>query len=293
MSSYRAVYEQAVEKLTLAQVPDAKVDAWYLFEHSTGLSRASYFLKAEEDMSLEQENAFQSFIEKRMQRVPVQYIIGSQDFMGFSFLVSPSTLIPRQDTEVLVEEVCRYANGKKVLDLCTGTGCIIISLAKLCESERAVGTDISVEAIETAKENAKQLEANVTFYSGDLFLALPKEEKFDIIVSNPPYIPTTVIDTLMPEVREYEPMTALDGDVDGLKFYREIIQNATKFLTSHGQLFFEIGCEQAKDVTTILLEYGFEEIRVVKDYAGLDRVVCAKRSNGLISSKGNEISYEV
>ncbi len=278
MSSYRTVYEQAVEKLISAQVPDAKVDAWYLFEHSTGLSRASYFLKAEEEMPLEQESAFQGFIEKRMQRVPVQYMIGSQDFMGFSFLVSPSTLIPRQDTEVLVEEVCRYANGKKVLDLCTGTGCIIISLAKLCELERAVGTDISVEAIKTAKENAKQLEANVSFYSGDLFLALPKEETFDIIVSNPPYIPSSVIDTLMPEVREYEPITALDGDVDGLKFYREIIQNATKFLNSCGQLFFEIGCEQAKDVTTLLLEHGFEEIRVVKDYAGLDRVVCAKRS---------------
>ena len=110
-------------------------------------------------------------------------------------------------------------------------------------------------------------------------MALPKEEKFDIIVSNPPYIPTAVIDTLMPEVREYEPMTALDGDVDGLKFYREIIQSATKFLNSRGQLFFEIGCEQAKDVTALLVEHGFEEIRVVKDYAGLDRVVCAKRSN--------------
>ncbi len=278
MSSYRMVYEQAIETLTSVQVPDAKVDAWYLFEHSTGFSRASYFLKAEEEMPLEQANAFQSFIEKRMQRVPVQYIIGSQEFMGFSFLVSKATLIPRQDTEVLVEEVYHYANGKKVLDLCTGTGCIIISLAKLCELECAVGTDISVEAIETAKENAKQLEAKVNFYCGDLFLALPKEETFDIIVSNPPYIPTTVIDTLMPEVREYEPMTALDGDVDGLKFYREIIQNATKFLTSRGQLFFEIGCEQAKDVTALLLEHGFEEIRVVKDYAGLDRVVCARRS---------------
>ena len=152
MSSYRNVYEQAVKTLTVAQVPDAKVDAWYLFEHSTGVSRASYFLKSEEEMPLEQQNVFQGFIEKRIQRVPVQYMIGNQDFMGFSFFVSPSTLIPRQDTEVLVEEVCRYANGKKVLDLCTGTGCIIISLAKLCELECAVGTDISVEAIETAKK---------------------------------------------------------------------------------------------------------------------------------------------
>ena len=174
MSSYREIYEQAVEKLTLAQVPDAKVDAWYLFEHSTGISRASYFLKAQEEMSLEQVEKFLSLIEKRVERIPLQYIIGSQDFMGFPFQVSRATLIPRQDTEVLVEEVCNYANGKKVLDLCTGTGCIIISLAKLCTLEGAVGTDISVEAIQIAKENARQLEANVVFYQGDLFSALPK-----------------------------------------------------------------------------------------------------------------------
>lgn len=278
MNSYRKAYEQAIEQLTLSQVPDAKVDAWYLLEHSTGLSRASYFLKAEEMMPEEQVKQLQGFIEQRKKRIPLQYIIGSQEFMGFSFLVSPSTLIPRQDTEVLVEEVCKSAKGKKVLDLCTGTGCIIISLAKLCSLKSAVGTDISLEAVEMAKKNAKQLNVNVRFYCGDLFLALPKEEKFDIIVSNPPYIPSAVIDTLMPEVKEYEPMTALDGDIDGLKFYREIIKNARKFLAAQGQLFFEIGCEQAKEVTTLLLEHGFKEIRVRKDYAGLDRVVCARWS---------------
>lgn len=278
MNSYRRAYEQAIEQLVLSQVPDANIDAWYLFEHSTGLSRASYFLKAEEAMPLEQEEQLNSCIEQRKKRVPLQYIIGNQEFMGFSFLVSPSTLIPRQDTEVLVEEVCKEASGKKILDLCTGTGCIIISLAKLCSLKSAIGTDISIEAVETAKENAKQLGAEVTFYCGDLFLALPNEEKFDIIVSNPPYIPSAVIDTLMPEVKEYEPITALDGDMDGLKFYREIIKKAGTFLTPKGQLFFEIGCEQAEEVSTLLLENGFEEIRVRKDYAGLDRVVCAKRS---------------
>ncbi len=278
MSTYRKEYEQAIEQLKLAHVPDANIDAWYLFEHSTGLSRASYFLKAEEPMPSKQIEQLQLFVEKRKKRVPLQYIIGNQEFMGFTFFVSPATLIPRQDTEVLVEEVCKSASGKKVLDLCTGTGCIIISLAKHCSLQYAVGTDISAEAVEVAKENARQLNANVTFYCGDLFLALPKEEQFDIIVSNPPYIPSAVIETLMPEVKEYEPMTALDGDADGLKFYREIIKNATKFLTSEGQLFFEIGCEQAEEVTALLLEHGFKEIQVRKDYAGLDRVVCAKRS---------------
>jgi release factor glutamine methyltransferase len=175
----------------------------------------------------------------------------------------------------LVEEVSRVAEGKRVLDLCTGTGCILLSLAKMCRLAAAVGTDISAEAIETAKENALRLEADANFYCGDLFDAVPQGMCFDIIVSNPPYIPSAVIDTLMPEVKEHEPMSALDGDADGLKFYREIIKNANKYLTEQGQIFFEIGCEQGADVSALLAENGFQNIRVLKDLAGLDRVVSA------------------
>jgi len=275
MISCKEALKCAVESLVAAGVPDADVDAWYLFEHVTGMNRSAYFLHKEEELSEQQAEHLAELTKQRAKRIPLQYITGSQEFMGYSFLVSPATLIPRQDTEVLVEEVSRVAEGKQVLDLCTGTGCILLSLAKMCRLTAAVGTDISAKAIETAKENALRLEADANFYCGDLFGAVPQGMCFDIIVSNPPYIPSAVIESLMPEVKEHEPMSALDGDADGLKFYREIIKNANKYLTEHGQIFFEIGCEQGADVSALLAENGFQNIRVIKDLAGLDRVVCA------------------
>lgn len=274
MSTCKEALRQAVESLVAAGVSEAEVDAWYLFEHVTGMSRAAYFLRMEDDLPEAQQNELKQLIQLRSTRIPLQYITGSQEFMGYNFIVSPATLIPRQDTEILVEEVSKVATGKKVLDLCTGTGCILLSLAKMCRLAKAVGTDISLEAIETARKNAIRLEADAEFFCGDLFQAVP-EETFDIIVSNPPYIPSAVIDTLMPEVKEYEPVSALDGDTDGLKFYREIINNASKYLTNQGQIFFEIGCEQAEDVSALLCSAGFQNIRVKKDLAGLDRVVSA------------------
>ncbi len=276
MSTYKEILRKAEELLMTSNVPDAKTDAWYLFEHVTGMNRASYYLKAEEEVSEEQQQKLFELLKLRCRRIPLQYITGSQEFMGYSFLVSPATLIPRQDTEVLVEEVSKVAAGKKVLDLCTGTGCILLSLAKMCNLSKAVGTDISAEAIETAKKNVARLLADAEFFCGDLFEAVPKE-CFDIIVSNPPYIPSAVIETLMPEVREHEPMSALDGDADGLKFYREIIKKSGEYLADQGQIFFEIGCEQGEDVSALLKNAGFQSIRVIKDLAGLNRVVCATK----------------
>ena len=275
MSTYKEVFRQAVESLTAADIPDAEVDAWYLFEHVTGLNRSAYYLKIEEQVQEKQLMELEKVLKLRRERIPLQYITGTQEFMGYSFLVSPATLIPRQDTEILVEEVSRVAEGKRVLDLCTGTGCILLSLAKMCNLTKAVGTDISEEAIKIAVKNAEALSVEAEFFCGDLFQAVPKDMRYDIIVSNPPYIPSAVIETLMPEVREHEPMSALDGDADGLKFYREIIENAEKYLTGKGQIFFEIGCEQAADVSALLLAHGFTNPRVIKDLAGLDRVVCA------------------
>ena len=275
MSSCKEALRSAVESLVDAGVPEAEIDAWYLFEHVTGMNRAAYYLHSVDELPAAQQEKLTELVALRSKRMPLQYITGTQEFMGYSFLVSPATLIPRQDTEVLVDEVSRIAEGKRVLDLCTGTGCILLSLAKLCKLTRAVGTDISPEAIETAKKNAERLRADAEFFCGDLFLAVPEGERFDIIVSNPPYIPSKVIETLMPEVREHEPMSALDGDVDGLKFYREIIRNANKYLTKNGQIFFEIGCEQGADVSVLLLDAGFQNVRVIKDLAGLDRVVAA------------------
>lgn len=274
MMTCKMALQQAEEALISAGVPDAKVDAWYLFEYITGMNRASYFLRMEEVLEPSRINELEKVVALRGSRIPLQYITGSQEFMGYSFLVSPATLIPRQDTEVLVEEVSKTAQGKSVLDLCTGTGCILLSLAKMCHLSRAVGTDISPEAIDTAKMNAKRLLADAEFYCGDLFQAVP-EEQFDIIVSNPPYIPSAEINKLMPEVREHEPMTALDGDTDGLKFYKEIVNQAERYLKKQGQIFFEIGCEQGVAVSTLLSEAGYQNIRVIKDLAGLDRVVCA------------------
>ncbi len=274
MSTCREALRQAGSTLVTAGVPDAEVDAWYLFEYVTGMKRADYFLHGDEELDSAKEAELNKLVKQRSERVPLQYITGSQEFMGFEFLVSPATLIPRQDTEILVEVVSKAAEGKSVLDLCTGTGCILLSLAKLCHLKRAVGTDISAEAVATAKKNAQRLCAEAEFFCGDLFQAVP-QERFDIIVSNPPYIPSAVIDTLMPEVREHEPMSALDGDADGLKFYREISKNAGKYLNKSGQIFFEIGCEQGADVSALLKEAGFTNIHIVKDLAGLDRVVCA------------------
>lgn len=275
MNTCKDALRHTVESLAVAGVPEPEADAWYLFEYVTGRNRASYFLHMDDRLDSLQQEKLEELTRLRMERIPLQYITGSQEFMGYSFLVSPATLIPRQDTEILAEEVSKMADGKSVLDLCTGTGCILISLAKRCRLKKAVGTDISPETVETARKNAIRLQAEALFYCGDLFQAVPSNERFDIIVSNPPYIPTAVIDTLMPEVKEHEPVSALDGDTDGLKFYRKIIQNAGAYLTEQGQIFFEIGCEQAADVSALLAEHGFTNIRVVKDFARLDRVVCA------------------
>ena len=275
MISYKEALKNVEELLVTAGIPDAEVDAWYLFEHVTGMNRASFLLHREDAMVDAREKELLKLTGQRAKRIPLQYITGSQEFMGYSFLVSPATLIPRQDTEVLVEEISRVAEGKSVLDLCTGTGCILLSLAKMCRLTKAVGTDISAEALKTAKENAMRLGVDAGFYCGDLFDAVPAGERFDILVSNPPYIPSAVIETLMPEVKDHEPMSALDGDEDGLAFYRRIINEANKFLTENGQIFFEIGCEQGADVSALLLQNGFTDIRVLKDLAGLDRVVSA------------------
>lgn len=279
MIACKDVLKQVVDLLVAADVPDADLDAWYLFEHVTGMNRSAYFLHQEDNMIQEQAEQLLELAKQRAKRIPLQYITGNQEFMGYTFWVSPATLIPRQDTEILVEQVSREAEGKRVLDLCTGTGCILLSLAKMCNLADAVGTDISAEAIETANKNANCLEATAQFFCGDLFDAVPQGMRFDIIVSNPPYIPSAVIKTLMPEVKDHEPMSALDGDADGLLFYKRIIKDANKYLTNQGRIFFEIGCEQGEEVSLLLQENGFKDIRVIKDLAGLDRVVSATLEN--------------
>ena len=265
------VLMEAESALLEAKIPDAKLDAWYLFEHAFGMSRVDYLLNQGMSAKEESYRNYQNMVTQRCNHIPLQHITGSQEFMGLDFEVNEHVLIPRQDTECLVERVMQYADGKDVLDVCTGSGCIIISLRKHCSLNSATALDISKEALKVAFRNANKLEAEVNFIESDLFSQIT--EKYDIIVSNPPYIPTRVIEGLMEEVREHEPMLALDGKEDGLYFYRKIVGEAHQYLNPNGMLFFEIGHDQAEAVATLLKEHDFDQVTVEKDLAGLDRIV--------------------
>ena len=235
-------------------------------------------LSEQDEQVQEQIRTYRSMITKRASRIPLQQILGSQEFMGLEFYVNEHVLIPRQDTETLVELVLQEQQGreKKLLDLCTGSGCIAISLAVKGGYESVTATDLSEEALKVAERNAKAHQKEIIFRQGDLFTALPQSEAgtFDIITSNPPYIPTAVIATLEPEVREHEPMMALDGTEDGLKLYRQIAKKAGTWLKPGGVIYLEIGYDQGEAVSGLLREAGFDKVRVVKDLPGKDRVVC-------------------
>lgn len=264
-----------------AGIYDAKVDTESLFCYMLNLDRRELFMLWSKTMDDRQCDSFFSLIDERASRKPLQHIVGTQDFMGLTFKVNENVLIPRADTEILVETVLEHVEDMKgkptVLDLCCGSGAIGVSLAKLSEKTKVTCSDISDAAILLTKENAKQLKAGITVKQGDMFKPFTgklKNTKFDIIVSNPPYIETEVIPTLEKEVKEHEPMLALDGGEDGLDFYRVIAENAHKHLKKGGMLFLEIGHNQAEALEKLLCEQGtYQDIQVKKDYAGLDRVV--------------------
>nr|WP_308545417.1 peptide chain release factor N(5)-glutamine methyltransferase [uncultured Lachnoclostridium sp.] len=271
--TYENALREASNLLQAESISDAELDAWYLLEHVTGLRRVDYMIRAREDMPVDLYENYQQLLKKRALHIPLQYLTGSQEFMGLSFHVNESVLIPRQDTERLVEEVLKVSKDKDILELCTGSGCIIISLAKLGEVKNAVAVDISEEAIKIAKENAVANDVSVTYLQSDMFTNV--FGTYDVIVSNPPYIESEVIDGLMPEVKDHEPRIALDGDTDGLKFYRVLAKESGRLLNKNGRIYLEIGCNQAAAVRELLIQNGFTQINVVKDYAGLDRVVSA------------------
>lgn len=326
-----------------AGIVEADLDAWYLFEQIFGISRAQYFLCARENIagstaqkmtaqeqtgnSLESKNtldcvelwlkeklsAYENTLEKRASRIPLQQIIGQQEFMGLSFFVNEHVLIPRQDTETLVELVLQEQKDKdiSILDMCTGSGCIAVSLKKLGGYAHVEGADISEEALKVAKRNSEEIVENndvnndavnsrteqihqnkqdnseermvsevrrvsqtgVTFRRSDMFSAFPETERFNVIVSNPPYIPSAVIEELEPEVRDHEPRGALDGTADGLYFYRILAEECAKHLTPGGHVYFEIGYDQGAAVKELLDIRGFKDTRVIQDLAGKDRVV--------------------
>lgn len=256
-------------------IEEAEIDAWYLMEYVFHISRVDYLLESNKEINEIDYEKYIACIEQRAKHIPLQHIIGVTEFMGLEFFVNENVLIPRQDTECLVEEVMKVASHKSVLDMCTGSGCIITSLSKLCNLKEAVGVDISEKALEVAKKNIEKHSVNVELIESNLFDKI--ERRFDIIVSNPPYIKSHIIENLMPEVREHEPILALDGMEDGLYFYKKIIKDAKDYLTEHGMIFFEIGHDQGREVKDLLEASNFSSIKIIKDLAGLDRVVIGSR----------------
>ena len=275
---------EGVKVLTEAGIEDATLDARYLLFEVFHTDMTHFLLDrgrviSEDDQVLDQVKQYRLMIEKRSQRIPLQHITGSREFMGLEFYVNEHVLIPRQDTETLVELILKDYKGRKpvILDMCTGSGCIAISLSKIGGFDGVTAVDLSKEALKVAKRNADVLlgPGRITLIESDLFQAIEPKSRFDIIVSNPPYIPTEIIKELQPEVRNFEPMLALDGREDGLFFYRQLVSEGRRFLNPGGSIYFEIGYDQAESVSALLEDAGFAEIRVVKDAAGLDRVVCA------------------
>lgn len=275
--SYKNLLDEGEKRLKESGIREATVDAWHLFSHVTMLSRAEFFLRDEEKADANVVETYFSLLEKRIERIPVAYLTELRGFMGLDFFVNRDVLIPEQDTETLVEEVLSYSEGKDILDLCTGSGCIAVALAKYGKPRSILASDVSRKALFVANKNLDLLEEaereKVRLRESDLFQNI--EESFDLIVSNPPYIASEVIDTLEPEVRIYEPRLALDGSKDGLFFYRKIASEAPKYLRENGRLALEIGFDQAESVVNLLLEEGFSNPRVIKDLTGFDRVVVA------------------
>ena len=274
----KEIREETARRLRDAGIEEYEYETWMLLEWKLGVDRAEYFMDPDAEVPQEQWNDLDAALRKRERRIPLQYLMGSCEFMGYSFAVDERVLIPRQDTECLVElaveQMRRSSEPCRVLDLCTGSGCIGVSVKLLCPQAQVVLSDVSEGALAVAGENARSLGAPVELVQGDLFENV--QGTFDYILSNPPYIPSKVIDGLMPEVRDHEPRLALDGTEDGLHFYRRIVREATKRLRPGGRLLFEIGQEQGEALLLLLQEAGYEETAIRQDLAGLDRIAVGR-----------------
>lgn len=275
--TYRECYEQGCRTLQAAGIEEAALDARLLLEAVCGTDRNDLLVHGEQPVAPEAEEKYLNWIRQRAEHIPLQQLTGEQGFMGLTFSVNEHVLIPRQDTEILVEEVLKELHdGMRVLDMCTGSGCILLSLLHYSNDCEGLGVDLSAEALEVAGRNVLKVltpekAEHAHFLQSNLFEKV--EGKFEIIVSNPPYIASAEVEKLMPEVRDHEPRMALDGTEDGLYFYRRIIEEAGKHLVSSGMLFFEIGYDQGQAVSELMRTEGYCDVQVVQDYAGLDRVV--------------------
>ena len=291
--TFGQLLEEGTKRLSESGIAEAGLDARYLLLDAAGLSAALFLAKRGQKAESAVSERYLDLIERRARRIPLQHLLGSQGFMGLEFLVTPDVLIPRQDTETLVELVLADCfspkkkscgiNRPRLLDLCTGSGCIAVSLGVLGDFCEIVGVDISEKALEVAEKNRCRLLPDTVLKEKKLAFRLEQSdlfdglfgETFDVIVSNPPYIPSAVIRELEPEVRDHEPRIALDGDEDGLSFYRRIAGQCGLHLRPGGRLYLEIGCDQGLAVSRILESAGFAEVTVKKDIPGNDRVVAA------------------
>ena len=288
---YSEVFAKIKGILSDAGIEDFESDAWLIFSHVTGVTKAGYYAHMDDDLAKTDVDKMLDMTNRRQQRVPMQHILGEAYFFGRRFIVNGDVLVPRFDTEVLVERTLKSirrdylgtaggdSKGLSILDMCTGSGCIAITLGlELAGRNICVdASDISEAALSIDEENAKLHEAKINFFKSDIFEQVDK--KYDIIVSNPPYIKSEDIAKLDREVREYDPLNALDGGEDGLIFYRRIIKEAPSFLNRGGTVLFEIGCDQGADVLSLFIEAGFSQVEIHRDLAGLERVVSAKYIN--------------
>lgn len=275
MNTYASALRYGKKYLADRQIENSGGDAWYLMEYVWGIDRNYYFLHSDDIIEQKDEERYWDLLQKRGSHIPLQHLTGTCDFMGLTFQVNDQVLIPRQDTETLVESaLSRLKEGDRALDLCTGSGCIILSLEKLGPGIRGLGADISAAALAVAKRNRDSLGLESDFCISDLFEGI--EGVFDMIVSNPPYIASGKIPGLMEEVRGFEPLLALDGGADGLDFYRRIIKDARDFLKPGGWLGLEIGYDQREAVEELLRRQGFIKTETLQDLAGLDRTVWAE-----------------
>lgn len=271
--TYREAMSNGEKILKQAGIADAKNDAWLLLAMVCRIDHTYYYVHMDEQIGAEHMREYESVIKKRAERIPLQYITGEQEFMGLTFYVNTNVLIPRQDTETLVEAALkRVRPGMKLMDMCTGSGCILISIMKNAHGMEGYGYDVSKLALGVAKENARRNDVPAVFEHSNLFESVP-ERDFDMIVCNPPYIPTGDIAHLMPEVADFEPTVALDGHEDGLFFYRAVTDGCREYLKPGGMLLFEIGYDQGRAVAGLLRRAGFADVQVQKDLARNDRVV--------------------
>lgn len=287
MKTLRELLKEGEARLAAHGIESSTMEARTLLQHICDFDWARYLMQADTEADPQEEYKYLKLIDQRCTHYPLQYIMGSAGFMGLEFMVNDSVLIPRLDTEILVETVLEKANisGGHVLDMCTGSGCIIVSLMVHGKYGQGIGVDISERALDTARLNGffnrdhwmkdGRKTEDLTWIQSNLFENV--EGQYDVIVSNPPYIPGDVIDTLMPEVRDHEPRLALEAADEGLEFYKKITAAALAYLKPDGWIFYEIGCEQGEAVSQILNEHGFRDIHTVKDLAGLDRVVYGRR----------------